>query len=207
MILSYLIAPTTVYNKISAQNVSAFIDSLPQQPSQYFNTTPLHLLEENKGMETTHGLWRNLSMFHKRPANNGCNPLRFTSHDEAMSNGHIENVLQHPILYVENHSNMIINSTIARNSFCVDYQNRTDQPQVLVLNQNYHHLWKAYLNEDELHVMRVNKMVMGVILPENSEETIVFKFESPNTKTSALIALIAYLGCLFYLIFRKRFFN
>lgn len=201
-LISYLIAPTTVYNKISAKNITSFIGALPTHPSQEHNSTPLYLLEENKGMETTYGLWRNLSMFHKKPAFNGCNPLRFKKHDEAMLNGHIENILQYPIFYSES-AEIIINSKIERNSFKIDYQNQTNDSTILVVNQNFHHLWKATINGVETPISLENNIVMSVILPPNTSNTVIFRYESTNTKITALIALIVYLVSCIYLILYK----
>lgn len=201
-LISYLIAPTTVYNKISTKNIASFIGALPTLPSQEHNSTPLYLLEENKGMETTYGLWRNLSLFHKQPAFNGCNPLRFKRHDEAVFNGHIDKVLQYPIFYSES-TEIIINSKIERNSFKIDYQNQTNDSTILVVNQNFHHLWKATINGVETPISLEKNMVMSVLLPPNTSNTVIFRYESTNTKITALIALIVYLVSCIYLILYK----
>lgn len=203
-ILSYWIAPTTVYNKIPAENVAQFIHTLPKEPSQAFNQTPLQLLEENKDMETTHGLWRNLSMFHKRPAKNGCNPLRFKRYDEALNNETLNDALEHPIVYVKDEPGTPLQSIIGRNSFSVQYVNETNRTLTLVLNQNYHHLWKAYINNKEVPVFLFNDLVMGVDLPIGSANTVEFKFESSNTIVAALVALIAYLSSMTYLLIKRK---
>jgi hypothetical protein len=206
VVITYWIAPTTVYNKIDYQQTAAYFDHLPAQPSQEFNSTPLKHLNENTDVPTTYGIWRNVSVFQKRPAFDGSNPTRFRNYDNAKDHGLLEAALEHPIVYI-NHSMdssaQITSSLIGRNEFVIEARNPSNDAIELILNQNYHHLWKAYLNDVEIPIHLVDNLVMGVDLPANTKGQVVFSFKSPMTLVTAIVALMGYLFCIGYLIYER----
>lgn len=204
--ISYWLAPTTVYNKIEYKQTADYFKNLPHQPTQEFNTTPLKHLNENTDIPTTYGIWRNVSVFQQRPAYDGSNPTRFKNYDFAKDNGYLAQALEHPIFYAKNTSDsttIIINSRIGRNEFEIEVNNSTATSTEFVLNQNYHHLWKAYLNGSQIPIHVIDNLVMGVEIPGNSSGKVLFKFESPMTTITAIIALLSYLFCIGYLIYQK----
>jgi hypothetical protein len=205
-VLSYWLAPTTVYNKIPYASIEQFLDRMPHAPSQVHNQTPLHELDESIGVETTHGLWRNLPMFHQHPSYNGYNPSRFKSYDYVKDNGYLPSIIEHPIMYVKTNNSAqvrISNIVIGRNSFQADVVNDTAEPTEVVLNQNYHHLWKAYAKKLSLPISMVDGAVMGIDLPPHTAGTVRFQFESPRTTITAIIALVTYLACFVFLFVQR----
>lgn len=194
--VSWLIAPTTVYNKLPRSEMAAFIDRLPAEPDQRFNDVPMRLLQENEGMEKTPGLWRNMSVFHKRPAYNGCNPLRFKAFDDLLNAGEADRVLDHPLFRIEHslgaNEARLVSTIIVRNGFNAVVTNPGEAPVTLVINQNYHHLWRAYVNGVETPVFLVNKAVFGAEIPALSHAEVTFTYRSAITPIAAILAVVGW---------------
>ncbi|MEX2484577.1 MAG: hypothetical protein WED10_08455 [Brumimicrobium sp.] len=227
VINTQLSGPSTIYNTSSYRELEEYFDNLPEEINQSHNETPMKELDHRKGVPAVSGIWVNLSIYNKQLAYNGINPLRFKNYDEAENNGDLDFVVQEPLFFVpsrlrkehdtiqsgliwgidkpysvsEINKMQINNSIISNNAFSVFIDNSSDQTQYLGLNQNYHHLWQAKLNGENLEVNKINSMVMGVKIPPNSSGEVAFKFVSPRTTWTALIAFISYLISIGLLIF------
>src|SRR5690606_32654454 len=92
------------------------------------------------------------------------------------------------------------NVTIQRNSFTAMVENPSGETSWIVLNQNYHHLWKAYLGAASTKIEKVNSAVLGVQIPPNFSGTVEFRFESPRTKWMLLLSILGYLTVLIFLL-------
>jgi len=213
-----LSAPTTIYYNFSYKSVSQYFEHLPNDINQKDNKTPLKYLDEKQGLLSVNGIWKNLSTFNKTLSCVGENPMRFSAFDEAEKNGALQRNIENSILFfpkkkytkgdslqqgliwgVETPVNIVDKSTkidnikIDYNAFDGQVENNAQEKQWLLLNQNYHHLWKAYYNNELIPVRKVNEMIMGVEIPAKSNGKIQFVYESPRTKYALVISLLSYL--------------
>jgi hypothetical protein len=66
-------------------------------------------------------------------------------------------------------------------------------PAVLVFNDYHHECWKAYLDEVSVPVLRANKVVRAVELPEGNHK-IEFRYEDPLLLTGIIVWLLGVLA-------------
>lgn len=221
-----LTAPTTIYNNISYAKTASFFRELPNEIEQKYNDTPMKILDETQGFKSTEGFWQNLSTLNKTPSVVGINPMRFKSFEEGVLNGAFDRNIENAILFfptkerkldqdsvekgliwgvnqpikIVKGSTQLTSPEIGYNEFNGKVKNTANVAQWLILNQNYHHNWKAYYHNTSLQVYKVNQMVMGVKIPKNSEGDVQFVFESPNTFYTAIISIIGYLLVIGFLL-------
>lgn len=213
-----LSAPTTMYYNISYKDVKTYFNNLPNDFNQKYNYDPFKNLNDGQDLITTNGIWKNLATFNKTISSVGENPLRFNSFDAAIENGVLDRNMENELLFfptkefkgndtlqkgliwatptkinIIDGSTSIKNVTVGYNSFSAEVKNSANESQWLILNQNYHHLWKAYYNEEAVPVNKVNEMVIGIEIPKNSKGKIRFEYSSPFLIYSALISLFSYL--------------
>ncbi|MGE3652792.1 MAG: YfhO family protein [Flavobacteriales bacterium] len=218
-----LSAPTTMYYKIPYKDVKTFFNNLPNNFNQKYNHEPFKNLNDTQGLLATNGVWKNLATFNKTISSVGENPLRFSSFDAGIENGVLDRNMENELLFfptkeysvndtlqkgfiwatpsqieIIEGSTSIKNVTIDYNSFFAEVENSANVSQWLVLNQNYHHLWKAFYNRQELPIKMVNEMVMGIEIPKKSHGRIHFSYSSPFLIYSALISIISYLSILLF---------
>jgi hypothetical protein len=225
-----LTGPRTIYNTFSKADVQKYFNNLPSKIDQSYNETPLKYLDHKKDIPYSKGLWLNLSIFYKRPSYNGVNPLRFKNEVKADKNGDLKFVIEDPLFFVplrerkendtiqggliwgvnqeykisQNQKMNITNPRVEYNKFSVEVENSSNFDQYLVLNQNYHHLWNAKLNNVDLNPQLVNTMVMGVVIPANSAGEVEFEYVSKWVPWTTFIALLSYFVCIGYLIYHYR---
>ncbi len=199
--------PTTISYKIFQQEVSNFFSSLPNDISQDYNYTPLKNLDEAQGLKSTNGIWQNLSTFNKTISYVGVNPLRFKAFDKAKNDGRLDLEIEKNILHFENENNAQVNNIfIDYNKFSGEINNSSDKGKKLVLAQNYHHLWKATINNSPLTINPYNNFLMSVSIPPKTKGKIEFEYKSPTILYTFMISLFTYLLVIGYLV-KERLFN
>ena len=99
----------------------------------------------------------------------------------------------------------IISGSIGYNGFIVNTLNPINKEGLILLNQNYHALWRAFLNNEEVEVILVNDGIMGVKIPPFFSGELSFSFNSPKTKLMVYISLASYLILGFVLLFKNRY--
>ncbi len=226
-IQSRLTAPSTIHYDINYSEFKTYFENLPIELNQQFNNTPFGKLDDTQGLKSTKGIWQNVATYNKTISCEGTNPMRFKLFDEAVKNGKIDFIKQNPLFYFptrqlhsedslssgyiwgipkqllfENNLTTIENSTVGYNSFIANIQNHASVSQTLILNQNHHHLWKAFYNNQEIPVFQVNEMVMGVEIPAKSGGQIEFLYSSPKLIYTFFISLLGYILVFYLLIFR-----
>ncbi len=224
-----LTAPTTIHYNFSHKDLTTYFNTLPNDLNQHYNNTPFKKLDDTQGLLSTNGIWQNVATFNKTISSVGVNPMRFKSFDLAEENGVLSRNLENPILFfptqvyhpndtlksgfiwdtpapvliVEN-STSLENINVGYNQFSASISNTSKNEQWLVLNQNYHHLWKAFYNGNELHISKVNEMVMGVQIPKQSSGSVQFIYNSPWLIYAALISIFSYLIVLYWWFLSTR---
>ncbi|MCO6501036.1 MAG: hypothetical protein J5I47_11775 [Vicingus serpentipes] len=224
-----LTAPTTIYYNFTYKSVAPYFDNLPDTINQKNNLTPLKYLDEKQGLIAVNGIWENLSTFNKALSFVGKNPTIFKSFEEGHENGALQRNIENNILFFPEKEylngdtlqkglvwgtatpiNIIKGSTkinsirIGYNSFDAQIENNASKKQWLLLNQNYHHLWKAYYNNQLLPIQKVNEMIIGVEIPGQSNGKVQFIYESPRTKYAFIISVLSYFLIVLYL-FKRHF--
>ena len=204
-IQTQLTIPTTIVYNFTAESLSQYFEELPKDINQSENNTPLKELDETQGLKTVNGIWQNVSTYNKTISCVGVNPMRFKSFDKAKENGRLDEAKEHNILYFEKNSGTTITDiVIGYNQFSMKIDNPTNEKKQLVLNQNYHDLWSATLNGQDLKIKKHNDLTMSVEIPNKSKGEIQFVFKSPKTIYLFMVSLLGYLLILGYLFkFRK----
>lgn len=213
-----LSAPSTLHFNVKYKGVKEYFVNLPNEINQEYNHFAFKHLNDTQGLKTTDGFWQNIATFNKCISSVAYNPLRFNSFDAAIENGVLDRNMENELLFFPTKefkgndtlqkgliwatptkinivagSTSINNVTVGYNSFSAEVKNSANESQWLILNQNYHHLWTAYYNEEALPVNKVNEMVMGIEIPKNSKGKIRFEYSSPFLIYSALISFLSYL--------------
>jgi uncharacterized membrane protein YfhO len=197
--------PTTITYKIPQKDVSAYFSSLPNNISQEYNYTPLKTLDETQGLKSTNGIWQNLSTFNKTISYVGVNPLRFKAFDEAKEDGRLESILEKNILnFTTENATAIQEVQVDYNKFSAVVTNSSDKAEKLVLAQNFHHLWKASINDTPLSIEKYNDFLMSVTIPPKINGKVIFEYSSPTIIYAFLVSLFGYLLIISYLI-KDRF--
>lgn len=225
-IQTQLTAPTTIHHGISYAQTEYYFDTLQTLPAhdQRFNSVPLKELDESQGLLQTAGLDRNLSTFNHTLSAVGENPMRFKAFDQANRSGRLKWVLENPLFYFPNKvcdatdslcagcifdapvqldeigdSALISNPEIGYNSYSAVVINESSHKRWLVLNANFHHLWRASLDEADLQIVPVNDVAMGVHVPPHTQGTVRFEYDSPYLRISWLLSVLTLLGALLWL--------
>lgn len=192
-IQTQLSAPKTVFNKIEYSNASSFFDELPEKINQDATTIPFNQIGENITLKKIDGFWRNLETLNKVINYKGYNPMRFKSYDEGVENNTLKKLISHPIVFFKDNNQLGINSvSIEPNEFHIKLKNVSEENKVLVLNQNYHANWEAVYNGESIKIDKIDKMVMGIKIPANSEGLVKFEFKSPLVQLGFLLSLLSY---------------
>jgi hypothetical protein len=212
-----LTAPTTIHYAVSWSSARDYFRSLPESHDQSYNLTPMKLLDDSQGLKSAEGIYLNLATFNKAPSSVGENPLRFRAFDAAREGDVLQWNLENPLFWLVkgyrksgdtlqhglawnvplrppvSPDNVNLSRTeMAYNTFRAQVSNRSEYPQWLILNQNYHHLWKARAGDLDLPVFRVNELVMGVLVPSGFSGEVEWTFSSPGLLALFLPALSAY---------------
>ena len=66
----------------------------------------------------------------------------------------------------------------------------------LVLNDIYYPGWKAYLNGNEIPIMRGNYLFRAVAIPGGGDYSLVFRFEPEIFRKSAAVSIVSWIFCL-----------
>ena len=196
-----LTARTTMVYPIRYSAAKAYFDQLPEAHDQRYNATPMRELDDTQGLLAAPGFELNLATFNQAPSIVGENPLRFRAFDLAKENEIMTRNLLNPLMYVVTHTKAMSDSARAGhlwhpqldtslavielsdvrmeyNAFQAEVSNTQDTPGWVVLNQNFHHCWKAFLGEKELTVRKANNLVMGVQIPAHVSGTLRFEYSS-----------------------------
>ncbi len=195
--------PTTICYKIPQENISNFFNELPNEINQSDNYTSLSKLDETQDLIKTDGIWQNLSTYNKVLSSVGINPMRFKSFDDAKENGRLEEAISHNIIYYAEDTLSVEDIKVDYNKFSASIDN-SSRVKTVILNQNYHHLWKATINGNELPIKKYKDLTMSVKIPENTSGILDFKYKSPRTLPAIILSLLAYSILCFLLIRETR---
>ncbi len=220
--------PTTISYPYAYSNFKTYFNELPNEINQKNNDKALKYFDEHQGLSYTQGIWKNMSTFNKTISYVGYNPFQFSAYENAIRNKSLDFNIQNPIFFFakkERRANdslqsgliwdvpqlykfqpektNIENSYIGYNEFKTTLENNAETPQWLLLNQNYHHNWKAFFNNEKLDIQPLNNHIMGVVIPPKSKGQIHFTYSSSLMIYYTLISILGYILITVYVI--KKF--
>ena len=208
-------APTTMISRHNTmEDFHQFYSKLPREIDQRSLITPLKKLHGKIDSIKKYPVWRNIGTFTKSITPKGHNAAQFKEFNTLENNGGLEKVIQNPLFFVAktkidsaklatqtntvwgtdvvNSKLQIGNGVVSINSFGVNVQNQSPDKGLVVLNQNYHHLWKASIQNKPVEVIQVNDGLMAVEVPANYSGWLQFDFNTPNTKMAIGIMFFGY---------------
>lgn len=230
LIYSHVTGPYTVYFPYKNREYVHFFKQLPQIINQADAQRPYRLLVENY-VPKKEGIWRNTATLFKRLTFDGHNQTQFKQFNVLERNGKMEWAKENSLFYVANkqagtyiqpnvlwesekssdltsvwsYRCSLYNPHIGLNNFSVRFKNNDRRPALVVLNQNYHALWKATWNGKPVAIRRVNDAFMGVTIPGSGKGKLEYSFDSPALRLSVGISILGYLAWVFWYFFdRKR---
>lgn len=231
---AFVTAPHTVYLSMPMNSFTQHFKNLPREFDQSCTETKYADLKQVYP-PVTQGLWRNTATLHKSLTNDGSNPTQMKGYLQIEAGGGLQMTLQNPLFYdarekadlpadtnfrggvlwdfeaqpdfeVNSEKMKIKNPHYDFNTFSVEVENRSTKKDLLILNQNYHHLWIAGLNNRNTKVYRVNQTLMGVVIPAEFKGEVTFVFNSPALKITFILSVFTVLivsGSIVYLEVKK----
>lgn len=222
-------SPYTLYLNVPLNQHTRHFEQLPEEFDQTCTQVNYKELEQLYEPRTP-GLWRNTATLHKSLTNDGSNPTQMKGYLEIESNGGLPMTLENPLFYdVQEKTTLpgdtnyrqgvlwsfearpdfkvnpeplkIENPSYTFNTFHVQVANNSDRPDLLVLNQNYHELWSAVLNDEKTEIFKVNQTLQGVIIPAGFAGSVTYSFDSPYLRFSFVMSVIAVLVVVVVLVF------
>jgi len=214
---SQLMAPTTLINpKNNQESFKSFFESVPSSYNQQSLGVKLKNLKGYIPELKSYPVWRNVGTFTKSISYKGHNATQFKLFNDMENNGGFENVIENPLFFVGkikvdsaglakgvntiwgerfsvNDSIEFIGGKIDHNYFEANVNNSSKKEGVLVLNQNYHHSWRAQLGDKNTEIKLINDGLMGVTIPANYAGIVQYTFENNGIKISFCISLLGYL--------------
>lgn len=231
---SQLTSRHTLFARMKHQDYVNYFDQLPDTINQQVAQVPYKELHENYDPKTE-GIWRNTATYYRSLAYDAHNQTQFINFNVIEDNGGFEITKENPLFYDINKQIALTDSSakepnvlwqhhydyqfilnpkeleinkpkVGFNTFEVEVISSSLRPDLLVLNQNYHHNWSAYLGDEkngtELKIHNVNNALMAVEIPAGYQGKIYYKFNSPRTKWFLLISVFSY-GLVLLLIYKK----
>jgi hypothetical protein len=233
LIYSQVTLPATVYSPYLRADYESYFEALSESPDQQSATKPYKELVENYEPKMM-GIWRNTATYHKSLTFDGHNQTQFKGFNLVEKNGGLDFAKQNPLFYevseqinlkkntikrpnclwhlntavsVNKDTLAISNPTIGYNQFSVMVNNRSNGPDLLVLNQNFHKGWSAKLNGNPVKIHRANDAFMAVEIPPFAKGKVTYNFYAPLWRKSLCIGISSW-GLLFlsllYFALRKQ---
>lgn len=90
----------------------------------------------------------------------------------------------------------------------ISFKVKTLKDSFIVINHGYYKYWKAYINNTEVPVLKVNGMVMGVIVPKGEYE-VILRYEPWYAKFFFLpfVTIAFYLLILFIILAKEKYYK
>lgn len=211
---------TILYDR-SLTDASVGMDSLPEGFPTPSASLPISTFNDVDQSQHFVQLWKNLSIYFKRPTYDGISPYAYTNMGRAIETGELDKLIQYPVYFFaerldqNNHIDTTTIDTLSAQKFWVE----TFSPNQLTLHaelpharkfiylQNYYPSWTAKVNGKSVPIIKASETFMAVDLPKG-KSTLEFSFEPKNVIRASFVSISVWAGALLYLIvsmvFRKR---
>ncbi|MDG1331503.1 MAG: YfhO family protein [Crocinitomicaceae bacterium] len=158
-------------------------------------------------------LWKNLSIYVKRPTLDGISPYCYTNMSKAVEVGEYDRMGQYPVIFFAENlmDNNYIDTTSIDTLSAQKLWIETFGPNELKVNvelpeasnvvylQNYYPSWKAEVDGKIIPIQRVSETFMSVPLPKG-KSTVEFSFEPMNVIRASFVSIAVWAGALLFLI-------
>lgn len=158
-------------------------------------------------------LWKNLSIYVKKPTHDGISPYAYTSMSKAIESGEFNRMIQYPVVFfAENigHNNYIDTTSIdslSAEKLRIDAFNPNElnvnvtlpKASNFVYLQNYYPAWEAKINGKVVPIKRVSETFMAVEIPKGNS-TVEFNFEPTNVIRASFVSSAFWAGAILFLV-------
>ncbi len=210
---------TVLYDR-SLNDASVGMDTLPEGFPIPSSTLPLTTFNDADQSQHFDQLWKNLSIYFKRPTYDGISPYTYRNMARAIETGEFDKLIQYPVYFFaerldkNNHIDTTTIDTLSAQKFWVE----TFSPNELILHtelpdarkfiylQNYHPSWTAKVNGKSVPVVKVSETFMAVDLPKG-KSTLEFSFEPKNVIRASFVSISMWAGVILYLFLTLLFFK
>lgn len=210
---------TVLYDR-SLNDASVGMDTLPEGFPIPSSTLPLTTFNDADQSQHFDQLWKNLSIYFKRPTYDGISPYTYRNMARAIETGEFEKLIQYPVYFFaerldkNNHIDTTTIDTLSAQKFWVE----TFSPNELILHtelpdarkfiylQNFHPSWTAKVNGKSVPVVKVSETFMAVDLPKG-KSILEFSFEPKNVIRASFVSISMWAGAILYLIITLLFFK
>ena len=211
---------TTVLSDRSLNDASVGMDTLPEGFPIPSSTLPLTTFNDADQSQHFDQLWKNLSIYFKRPTYDGISPYTYRNMARAIETGEFDKLIQYPVYFFaerldkNNHIDTTTIDTLSAQKFWVE----TFSPNDLILHtelpaarkfiylQNYHPSWTAKVNGKSVPVVKVSETFMAVDLPKG-KSILEFSFEPKNVIRASFVSISMWAGVILYLFLTLLFFK
>jgi len=210
---------TVLYDR-SLNDASVGMDTLPEGFPIPSSTLPLTTFNDADQSQHFDQLWKNLSIYFKRPTYDGISPYTYRNMARAIETGEFDKLIQYPVYFFaerldkNNHIDTTTIDTLSAQKFWVE----TFSPNKLILHtelpdarkfiylQNYYPSWTAKVNGKSVPVVKVSETFMAVDLPKG-KSILEFSFEPKNVIRASFVSISMWAGVSLYLIITLLFFK
>jgi hypothetical protein len=158
-------------------------------------------------------LWKNLSIYVKRPSLDGISPYAYTHMAKAVEVGEYDRMGQYPVIFFAENlkENFYIDTTSIDTLSAQKLWIETFSPNELKVNveipeasnfiylQNYYPSWQAKVDGKVVPIQRVSGTFMSVPVPKG-KSVIEFSFEPTNVIRASFVSIAFWAGAILFLI-------
>ena len=211
--------PITLHYHDQHDDVKSYFEQLPKEPDHSSCSVPYDQLNEDYRIKVR-PIWRNKATFIKSLSDQGHNQTQFRAYNLMETNGGLTTTCENPLFYsgdsivhpndlplqkqnlmwnvpgnfgTTDSSLIISNPRIHSNGFQVNVENPTTRAKLLIVNQNFHHLWNATVQGEKLEIRKVNDGLLCAVIPSKFESDIELKYNSKWTKIAFIVSLCTYI--------------
>lgn len=159
-------------------------------------------------------LWKNLSIYVKRPTLDGISPYSYTNMAKSVEVGEYDRMNQYPVIFFAENlkGNNYIDTTSIDTLSAQKLWIETFSPNEIKVNvelpeasnfvylQNYYPSWQAKIDGEVVPIQRVSETFMSVPLPKG-KSTVEFSFEPTNVVRASFVSIAVWAGALLFLIY------
>ncbi len=210
---------TILYDR-SLKDASVGMDSLPEGFPTPSATLPISTFNDVDQSQHFVQLWKNLSIYFKRPTYDGISPYAYTSMARAIETGEFDKLKQYPVYFFaerldrNNHIDTTSIDTLSAQKFWVETFNPNQltlhaelpQPRKFIYLQNYYPAWTAKVNGKPVPIIKVSETFMAVDLPKGKSK-VEFRFEPKNVIRASFMSIAVWAGVMLYLLLTFLFFK
>ena len=168
-------SPMHMYYNAPFDTLSQYLDSTANSALTNQNAdTPLKSIN-NSAIQPTPGFWVNLNTYTRTTGLEGYNPFLYCWHENIKKQSYYHDLINEGIVVADNSETIVDSFEIGYNTFSIRTQNTVKD--TIILHQNYHHNWKAYMNNKACPISKTHMGHMAVTVPSGHNK-INFLYDS-----------------------------